>query len=228
MSRLRAYRFAGPPVFRLTSAASCSPDVQRQVDECWQRSLSEKQEPTWDGPIVTLLEANDVSVVLGQTTYRYYVAARAGIDLGVPFFALGVSGLASCGDGFVLGQRNEKLAIHGGFWECAPAGSAESEDLELNLLRELREELGISPNLTRNLRAVGLVLDSNERVADIAYSVHLELTADQIRNLHRHHGSDEYSQIAIVPPNRLAAFLDDHRGFVLPNVPLLLGLVDPR
>ena len=212
-------------MFQFICADPCNVEVERKIEEFWQKSVSQAQGPIWDGPIIRVFEVHEDRLVLNWTTYRYYLAARAGIQAGGAFLALGVTAVVCCRDGLVLGRRNEGLASLGGFWECAPAGNAESADPAADIRRELREELGIAPELTDEVRPVGLVLDPAEFIIDCVFSVGVDLGAERIRELHRLHGSDEYSEIAIVPEREIRHFLAAQSGHVLRNVPVILELV---
>lgn len=182
-----------------------------------------------DGNVVALSEwvANGHALLVTTeiVPYRYYVAQRAG-GRSMGIFPLGVTGVVRLRYGeLVLGRRGRGVTQYPGHWELVPSGGIPAErvnadgvvDAEGHLLEELREELGIGPELVRKVVPLGLIEDAADRAFDLAYLIETDAEITDIV------GNGEYEEFVSLPRNAVGSFRD--RGPWVPSVQQLLELL---
>jgi hypothetical protein len=151
------------------------------------------------------------------TEFRRIVAQMERPEL---FAELGVRPLAVCGvlrcaDGVVVGRRHPAAIYQAGMWQLPPAGSVDAgavgEDgvvhLRRQLLSELEEELGLSPDVVDDPRPLCIVEHPGSHVSDFGLALVTKLSAEVVLAAHRASGNTEYETVLVVPEDRVAAFL---------------------
>lgn len=217
------------PDFKLTTIdrpEAIPPHLEARVTEIWNAMLADNPHGVYDGPIHAMLRHNPEEVTSYRSSFRYLVACRrdAGLAAALSLVAIGVTGILTCQGGLVFGHRAGGVASNQGKWELAPAGTLGQDSPRLQLLEELREELGIPAARVESARAVGATYDTEDGVFDLLIRLHVPLTEAEVRDAHRKHGSAEYSELAIVPDGGIAAFLERHSEHLVPLVaPALIG-----
>ena len=119
------------------------------------------------------------------TEFRRSVAQMAPPEL---FAALGVRPLAVCGvlrcaDGVVFGRRHPGAIYEADMWQLPPAGSVDANAvaadgtvaLDRQVLAELQEELGLSPDAVDTPRPLCVVEHPGSHVSDVgmALTIHV-------------------------------------------------------
>lgn len=202
------------------------PHLEARVNEIWNATLAENPHGVYDGPIHAMLRHSPDEVTSYHTSFRYLAACRQDAELAaaLSFAAIGVTGMLTCPGGLVFGRRAGSVASNQGRWELAPAGVLSQESPRLQLMEELQEELGIPANRVDSVQAIGATHDTEDRVFDLVMRLHVPLTEAEVRDAHRRDGSSEHTELAIVPANGIAAFLDQHSKHLVPLVvPALTG-----
>ncbi len=159
------------------------------------------------------------------------------------FDALGVRPLAVCGvlrcaDGVVFGRRHAGAIYQADMWQLPPAGSVDAHAvgadggvaLGRQLLSELREELGLSPDEVDTPVPPCVVEHPDTHVSDLGMALHCKLDGDAIRAAHAGRGNGEYPILRIVPLADLPGFLAAAGDAVVPPAPVFLvraGLLMP-
>ena len=153
------------------------PAVERATAAAW-RTILAGDPHLFDGPLLSVrsLRVADRTVHIEAEVvgYRDFVVQRRGFaDLGVR--PLGVTGVTRAGDGVLLGRRSPRATQYPSLWEPVPAGSVEpsraANVLEDQLLAELREETGISPDDVGTIAFVGVVDDEADAVVDVCFAL---------------------------------------------------------
>jgi hypothetical protein len=128
---------------------------------------------------------------------------------------LAVCGVLRCADGVVVGRRHHAAIYQAGMWQLSPAGSVDAGavddngvvDLKRQLLGELQEELGLSPDAVGEPRPLCIVEHPGSRVSDFGLALSVNLSAEAVLTAHRAGGNEEYDELRVVPEDKLAAFL---------------------
>jgi hypothetical protein len=152
------------------------------------------------------------------------------------FEALGIRPLAVCGvlrcaDGVVFGRRHAGAVYQAGMWQLPPAGSVDvhavGEDgvvaLGRQLLAELREELGLSPDDVDAPVPLCVVEHPGSHVSDLGMALRSGLGASAIRNAHAARGNGEYPTLRIVAVDELPRFLAEAGDAMVPPAPVFLA-----
>jgi hypothetical protein len=201
--------------------------LEARVDAIWQAKLADNPHGLFDGPIHAMLHHTPEEVTCYRTSYRYLVACRrdASLAAALSLTAIGVTGILTCGDGLVLGRRAANMASNRGRWELAPAGALSQNSPRTQLMEELSEELGIVEDRVKSVEAVGITHDPDDRVYDLLLRLHVSLTDAEVRETYLAQGSSEYSELAVVPRDRIVDFVADHReNLVSLVIPALIGV----
>jgi hypothetical protein len=152
------------------------------------------------------------------TEYRRLVAQMEDHAL---FPALGIRSLSTCGvlrcaGGVAIGRRPAAAIYQPGMWQLAPAGSVDagavapdgSVDLAAQLLRELDEELGLSPTGIGKPIPLCVVEHPGSHVSDCGLVLTTALDAEAVLAAHRSRGNREYEDLRIVAEGDIPAFVD--------------------
>jgi hypothetical protein len=200
--------------------------IETRVEEIWQAKLADNLLGLFDGPILAMLEHTPEAVTCYPTSYRYLVACRldAAVAAALSLLTVGVTGILTCADGLVLGRRGATVATNGGNWELAPAGALRQEAPRAQLMEELSEELGIAGDRVGTAEAVGMTYDPDDRVYDLLFRLSVSMPEAEVRETYLMKGSAEYSELAVVPRDGIAAFVASHQDNLVPlMIPALIG-----
>lgn len=146
-----------------------------EVDQRWA-ACCERNPAYFDGRVLHVIGVHrngygSAVLHVADCAYRFFAVQDGGFDLGVR--PLGVKGLTTDGNAWLLGQRAMYVASYAGEWEFAPGGSAEPGRTPHEvLLDELREEVGLAPAGAPT--EIALVFDDVLRCWELAYHVRVE------------------------------------------------------
>jgi 8-oxo-dGTP pyrophosphatase MutT (NUDIX family) len=188
-----------------------APADRAVIDAIWDEQKRLRGDTLFDGPMWLVAEHSRRRLLLRRASYRYAVARRFDPPLGkrLGISPAGASGLVLTPDGLVMGKRGPTMMVPG-LWEAAPAGSLAEPDPAALVLAELHEELGLTPGQVAAPMAVGLAEDTNSGVFDIVFRLDCRLSGATIVETWRALENDEYSELAVVPPDELADFVETH------------------
>jgi len=158
-------------------------------------------------------------------------------ELGVRVLA--AAGVLRCSGGIVLGCRPGAAIYQPGMWQLCPAGSVDAGALRPNgmmdyrrqLLSELHEELGISPETVSDVTPLCVVEHPGSHVCDFGMSLRTTLNPEAIFESHCLHGNGEYDPLRIVPVAELSGFIIWAGAKLVPPAPVFLaraGLLPPE
>lgn len=145
--------------------------------------------------------------------------------------SLAACGVLRCSDGVVIGRRPQAAVYQPGMWQLCPAGSVDAGALRVDgtvdyraqLLTELREELGLGPDLIGEVTPLRLVEHPGSHVCDLAMAVSTALDANAILEAHRTRGDGEYDPLRIVAIPDLPTFIHWAGATLVPPAPLFLS-----
>jgi len=192
-------------IIRTDQPLEPSPAIAARIAEIWQAEQERKGGSLFDGKILALVSATADAIQVVPTLYSVILAARRDpmVREGLGIAPLGVTSVLSCRDGFVIGRRSPSLAMSPGLWEVMPAGGLETTDPGAQLIQEFEEELGLPPSLVTRREAKALVRISHKGVANILFRLHAECDRESINQAFAASGSDEHTEIDVVPVSDL-------------------------
>jgi hypothetical protein len=151
------------------------------------------------------------------------------------FAALGLRPLAVCGvlrcaDGVPFGRRHPAAIYQPSMWQLPPAGSVDPGrieadgrvDLRAQVLAELIEELGISPDQVDGPHPLCVVEHPGSHVSDVGLALVTRLTGAEVLEAHRLHANAEYGVVRVVPFAELADFVDGAGDLLVPPARVVL------
>ncbi|MEI7709931.1 MAG: NUDIX hydrolase [Rhodospirillales bacterium] len=197
------------------------PALDREVERLWQRACIRVEAGgagrLFNGRVFSIDRIEPHSIIGHLTEYRRLVAQMEDRRL---FPALGIRSLSTCGilraaGGVPFGQRPAAAIYQPGMWQMPPAGSVDSHavgpegtvDLAGQMLRELREELGLDPAQVGTPIPLCVVEHDGSHVSDCGMAIPTDLAACEILAAHRARGNNEYAALRIVPETEIPAFV---------------------
>jgi hypothetical protein len=222
-SKLKVTDFSSSAVVRLSDSALVLPTaLNAEVDQLWQAEQTRRGKALFNGKIFSAVEITPDTILGRIVEYRHLIAQRAKPEL---FEALNVrpvavSGLFECANGVVFGRRSGTMTQDAGLWELCPSGGLDTSktaaggkmDYCAQILAELHEEIGISPDDVTEIRPFCLVDDLDSHVLDIGIALTSRLSADEVIAIHRAAATKEYDELLIVSHDEVAQFVKDKRG----------------
>lgn len=177
------------------STRAVVPEVERLIEESWQRATSRPGVRLFDGAVARCesisIDQHTLRISLSRTSYRIVVGTNFenphladAFGPQVLAYPLGVSAGLISSDGFlVLGRRNASVAYYPN--RVHPfAGSLEVRE-SINLFddvrRELREELNFRERDIESIVCVGVVEDLRMRHPETVYLVRTPRTLVEVR-----------------------------------------------
>ena len=198
------------PDFALTvrPAPDLDERIEARVRACWSEARANAPR-LFDDPLLSLVDHDPSRLTACVSSYRYLVAQRRDPSLrgALSLRPLAVTGVLRCADGLVLARRAAHVTTDPGLWEPAPSGGLDRDDPVGQLLEELREELGLAPDDVGPPRAVVLMETPRDATFDIVYELVTPRAGAEVRAAWTSSGSDEYADVAVLPPGDLRAFV---------------------
>jgi len=198
--------------------------LRARIDAVWDAEKAARGDRLFDGPVFHLAHATPERLTLWPRSYRHYLASRRDPALAAALALrfVGVTGLVTCEGHVVLGRRADYLAADPGLWEPAPSGGLHRPDPAGVLLEELREELGLEPEMVEAPEAFALATDAATGIVDVCFRVPARVSLATLLERQRTHGTDEYAEVRGVPLAALPAFVAEHAGRTIESLPAML------
>jgi len=187
-----------------------APAIRSEIDALWEAAI--RQSPDlFDGPVLSAISLTAERLELVRASYRHVVAARRSPRLNefLRLRPLAVSGILTCPQGVVLGRRGGVVSQNAGLWELAPSGGVEYDaadvepDFAAQILKELREEIGLAPDHVRIGSSIGMIEVAESACIDMVIPLATDLSAEEIVAVHRALEGAEYSELRIAAPYEL-------------------------
>ncbi|WP_419728539.1 NUDIX hydrolase [Lichenicola sp.] len=203
-------------------------DLEADVESIW--SAERARRPVLFNGRVFSADTITPSLITGHwTEYRCVLAQirKPSLYARLKVRPLAVNGLVECADGLVLGRRHADAVYLPGRWQAAPAGNVEARaGDDVNLIEqvhvELREELGLLPNMIDLTRPVAAIEHTDTHVVDVGLLLRTPLSFAEIARHRQQAGNDEYDLLQVVPTDALGRFMRENASTLLPSAHILI------
>lgn len=212
------------------------PALEARIDAIWAQAAARVEAGgagrLFNGQVFSIDTIAPGRITGHMTEYRRLVAQ---VEDHALFPDLGIRSLAACGvlccsGGVVIGRRPASAIYQPGMWQLCPAGSVDAGarrangtmDYRAQLQTELREELGLDPEVIGEVTPLCIVEHPGSHVCDLGMAVHTTFGPDAILEAHRTRGNGEYDPLRIVAIPDLSAFIKWAGETLVPPAPLFL------
>jgi hypothetical protein len=224
---------------RITRAMAPLPAaLETEIDRIWAEAQRRMNGELFNGRVFSADVITPRLICGHWTEFRRIVAQMHRADL-FPLIGarpLSVGGVIHGPDGIIFGRRPLGAIYQAGEWQLPPAGSVDPSalraegriDILAQLLTELHEELGMTPDTIHTPEPLCIVEHSESHVLDLGIGLATRLTAAEIHAAHAQGGNTEYDPIHIVHRAALADFLAQSAPLLNHQAPVFLrrmGLV---
>jgi len=202
--------------------------LEQEVDRLWQAARRARPH-IFNGRIFSIDEITPDIISGHWSEFRRSLAQidRPELYDQLRVRSLAVNGVISCADGVLIGRRSSHAVYQAGQWQLPPAGSvdqsAEAPDGTINfarqLLQELQEELGVSPERIEGLTPLCLVEHPGTGVTDFGIAMRTSISSAELLTAHAASGNPEYEEMHVLPIDAILSLGDD----VMPTVPVFLA-----
>lgn len=190
--------------------------VEKRVEEIWQCEQA-RRPSLFNGKIFAVMNIQEAQIVGRFVEYKQFLAQLRRPELfeELKIEALAVTGTLLAEGEVVWGKREAGSTQYPGVWELLPSGGLDDKgrnaagalDLRSQLLDELKQELGLGEESVELIRPICFVHDEASHLYDFAMELRTPLTLAQIIQRHSALPKREHSELRLVPPHRLGAFL---------------------
>jgi hypothetical protein len=201
-----------PRILSLSDGPQLEAGVEARVHELWQRAVRERGAALTDRPIFSVVDELRGEMTGRFVSYRYYLAQHLDSTLQTRLRVrpLAVTGIVRCAEGVVIGRRTATATQGPESWDFLPSGGVDADslrpdgsiDAELQVLRELKEELGIE--LPSEVRPRPRWRMCEGEVIDLVFGIDVALDAREVAERFSMVGPREHTEIQIVDPASLA------------------------
>jgi hypothetical protein len=207
------------------------PEYDALVAAEWERMIAHDDSSIWDGAYYRVLnlaqleegEARE-TLRLGTIRYRYIATFSALRDHHAthrldPLNHLSTISLLQTNDGFYvfrLRVRNGSKDLIGGGVQPDELAISSGVDIERNLYKEIREEVGIAKCDIRDLVGIGIVYSSISNVLLIGHAT-TNLSTSEVQDCFGRRTDQEMAAAVFIPGDQLRSFLEsmsDYRTLI--------------
>ncbi len=199
------------------------PETATRVAALWAAERRERGTSVFNGEIFSVDRTSSTEISGKFVEFARFSAQRRDPALfdELAIRPLAVTGLLRSPDGIVFGRRQRGSTQDPGLWELVPSGfvdpGARRADgalaPQIQVLRELREEVGLRPDLICQATPFCLIDDPETRIVDIGVALQTTATGPEIHAAYAGISDDQYTELAVVPRPSLVDFLtrDSHQ-----------------
>ena len=218
---------------RITRAMAPLPTpLDAEVDRIWAAAQIRMNGKLFNGRVFSADVITPRLICGHWTEFRRIVAQMHRADL-YPLIGarpLAVGGVIHGPDGVIFGRRPSGAIYQAGEWQLPPAGSVDPGalrednriDILAQLLTELHEELGMTPDTVSHPQPLCIVEHGESHVLDLGIGLTTRLTEPEIRAIHARDGNAEYDPLRIVPLPELPDFLAQSAPLLNHQAPVFL------
>jgi 8-oxo-dGTP pyrophosphatase MutT (NUDIX family) len=206
--------------------------VEAEIERLWREAQSRLGDALFNGRVFSAEHITPRRVSGHFTEFRRIVAqvARPELFATLGLRPLAVNGVVRLRDGILLGRRSLRTAHQAGKWQLPPAGSVDpgaadargNIDLAAQLLKELREEVGITAKREWLGPPIAIIEHPGTHVLDIGIPLTVPMDGAEALALHARFGDGEYAPLRVVAEADFPAVLAELGNAVVPTASILL------
>ncbi|HUC18621.1 MAG TPA: NUDIX domain-containing protein [Acetobacteraceae bacterium] len=206
--------------------------VEAEIERLWQEARSRLGDALFNGRVFSAERITPRRVTGHFTEFRRIVAqvARPVLFATLGLRPLAVNGVVRLRDGILLGRRSLRTAHQAGKWQLPPAGSVDpgaadehgNIDLAAQLLKELREEVGIAAERKWLEPPIAIIEHPGTHVLDIGIPVTVPMDGAEALALHARFGDGEYAPLRVVAEAEFPTMLAELGDEVVPSTAIFL------
>ena len=169
----------------------------------------------FDGLLLSVKAVTDEFLIGDWVDYRYLIAQQMSSSLRsvLNIIPVGISSTTRCGDSILMGKRASFLANYPNCYECAPSGGVDADSVKGNevdissfIIKELEEEVGLSPRDVAKIEPTTLCFDPSAQAYEVVVSIEIRPEAyDKVGP------TMEYPEIFWLKKNEIHSFLNLHK-----------------
>jgi len=202
--------------------------LDREVQRIWE-AARENLPHIFNGRIFSADEITPNAITGHWSEFRRSLAQiqRPELYEDLSVRSLAVNGIIRCAEsGVLIGRRSSRAVHQAGQWQLPPAGSIDpgaqasdgSIDFKLQILAELREEVGLPAERIEAMVPLCLVEHPGTHITDFGIELRTKADAAALLAAHAASGNGEYEEMRVLPiPQILALGID-----LMPTVPVFL------
>lgn len=193
------------------------PETATRVAALWAAERRERGKSVFNGEIFSVEGLSSTEISGKFVEFARFSAQRRDPALfdELAIRPLAVTGLLRSPDGIVFGRRLLGSMQDPGDWELVPSGfidpGARRADgtlaPQIQVLRELQEEIGLKPDMICQATPFCLIDDPETRIVDIGIALETTATGPEIHAAYDGLGDDQYTELNVIPRQSLADFL---------------------
>lgn len=196
---------------------SFSKETLEMVEREWSKELQKR--PLFNGKIFDVLSATSQKIVGRFVDYKTYLAQLRNPKLRqqIPLHVLGVTGITSWKDYFLIARREKDVTLYPSFYEFAPAGgidelSAEQGFVNIHkqVLIELQEEVGITPAFVQTIIPWKLITSKGD------YELVVKIVLDPFQLQKQTFPNQEYSECFWLKASEVRNFAKKNQSAFVP------------
>ena len=207
--------------------------LEGEVEGLWAEARARLGGALFNGRVFSADRITRYRVTGHFTEYRRIVAqvARPALFAALGLRPLAVNGVVRLRDGILIGRRSARTAYQAGKWQMPPAGSVDPGaadaqrriDLAVQLIKELREEVGITAERPWLGAPICMVEHPGSHVLDIGIPVSVPMDGADALALHARLGDGEYDPMRVVAEADFPAVLAELGEAVVPPAAIFLA-----
>ena len=186
------------------------------IDQIWNDESKKRGIHLTNGTLLSLLRIDQTTIWVRNAEYREFISQLINPDL---FDILNVKPVAVTGFMvideriLVFGQRSKYCTQDPEMWELVPSGGlSDSTDAKVQILTELREELGIDSSMIYEIEPFCLIEDKKSHVVDIC--IQMKASKAVSNKINNSSLSKEYKQVQFIPLKSVASFVKNCEGSI--------------
>jgi 8-oxo-dGTP pyrophosphatase MutT (NUDIX family) len=209
--------------------------LEAEVEAIWCSEKARRGAKLFNGTLFSVEEVSSSTVSGRLIEYRRFLAQLRRPELfeSLQVRPLAVTGLLQNAEGIFFGYRDSGMAQQANCWELIPAGGIDASTLTANsevlpdeqILRELKEEVGLDRSLIVRQRLVAFCEEPEHRVFDLVWELETALDSSAVQAAHSRLEHPEHVDLVCAAWNDLETFLaDGRRSFAAGNRELMSHL----
>ncbi len=189
-------------------------DVEIRISEIWGCGQELHEAAKYDGTLYSVVSRDEDRWNCQKVPYRWFYAQRREPSLFAPtnIRLLAITGIITCDNGFLVGQRANNVEQDKGLWELLPAGGIDEQainpdgsiDPVTGLWSEWEEETGCPASyIGSKPKILAFVENHEDHVIDLVLLAHCTQPFEVILEQFENTSSGEYTKISCLTQKQI-------------------------